>query len=91
MDKKNRTFDRRACAISFYIQSSGNAITQLMGVSVEKAIVKITRSKLIEEGPVLITHWGLSGPVILRLSAWGARSWPLVIGSLQFILTGFLL
>ena len=50
-----------------------NAITQLMGVSVEKAVVKIKETKLAEEGPVLITHWGLSGPAILRLSAWGAR------------------
>jgi predicted Rossmann fold flavoprotein len=48
-------------------------ITQLMGVSVEKARVKIEGSKLIEEGPILITHWGLSGPAVLRLSAWGAR------------------
>jgi hypothetical protein len=48
-------------------------ITELMGVSVEKARVKIAGSKLVEEGPVLITHWGLSGPAILRLSAWGAR------------------
>jgi predicted Rossmann fold flavoprotein len=48
-------------------------ITQLMGVSVEKARVKIEGSKLVEEGPILITHWGLSGPAVLRLSAWGAR------------------
>jgi predicted Rossmann fold flavoprotein len=48
-------------------------ITALMGVSIEKARVKIERTKLLEEGPVLITHWGLSGPAILRLSAWGAR------------------
>ena len=48
-------------------------ITALMGVSVEKARVKIEGSKLVEEGPVLITHWGLSGPAVLRLSAWGAR------------------
>lgn len=47
-------------------------ITALMGVAVEKARVKIESSKLAEEGPVLITHWGLSGPAILRLSAWGA-------------------
>ncbi|MGC4034490.1 MAG: NAD(P)/FAD-dependent oxidoreductase [Chitinophagaceae bacterium] len=50
-----------------------HSITKLMGVSVDKAIVKIIGSKLIEEGPLLITHWGLSGPVVLRLSAWGAR------------------
>ena len=48
-------------------------ITKLMGISIEKAKVKITGTKLEEEGPLLITHWGLSGPVVLRLSAWGAR------------------
>jgi predicted Rossmann fold flavoprotein len=48
-------------------------ITELMGISVEKVRVKIEDSKLVEEGPVLITHWGLSGPAILRLSAWGAK------------------
>jgi predicted Rossmann fold flavoprotein len=44
-----------------------------MGVSVERTAVKIAGSKLSEEGPLLITHWGMSGPAILRLSAWGAR------------------
>jgi len=48
-------------------------ITRLMGVSVEKARVKIIGSKLEQEGPLLITHWGLSGPAVLKLSAWGAR------------------
>ena len=50
-----------------------NPITQLMGVSVENTRLKIEGTKLVEEGPVLITHWGLSGPAVLRLSAWGAR------------------
>jgi predicted Rossmann fold flavoprotein len=53
--------------------SKKHPITELMGVSVEKARVKIEGTKLTEEGPLLITHWGLSGPAILRLSAWGAR------------------
>jgi predicted Rossmann fold flavoprotein len=53
-----------------------------MGVSIEKARVKIEGSKLSEEGPVLITHWGLSGPAVLRLSAWGARQ--LAVNSWQF-------
>lgn len=48
-------------------------ITQLMGVVVENARVKIEGAKLVEKGPVLITHWGLSGPAVLRLSAWGAN------------------
>ncbi len=50
-----------------------NPVTALMGVSVPRAQVKIAGSKLQETGPVLITHWGMSGPAVLRLSAWGAR------------------
>ena len=44
----------------------------LMGVSA-LASVKVKNSKLEASGPLLITHWGMSGPGILRLSAWGAR------------------
>ena len=44
-----------------------------MGVSVEEVSVKIEGSKLAASGPVLITHWGLSGPAVLKLTAWGAR------------------
>ncbi len=47
-------------------------ISGLMGVSFPHASIKITGTKLQEEGPLLITHWGLSGPAILKLSAWGA-------------------
>ncbi len=50
-----------------------NNITQLMGVVVNDVSVKIMGTKLIENGPLLITHWGMSGPAILKLSAWGAR------------------
>lgn len=57
----------------FTFNMPGHPITQLMGVSVEKAKVKINGSKLEQEGPLLITHWGMSGPAILKLSAWGAR------------------
>lgn len=57
----------------FTFNMPGNAITQLMGVSVPEAAVKITGSNLTAKGPLLITHWGLSGPAVLRLSAWGAR------------------
>jgi predicted Rossmann fold flavoprotein len=45
----------------------------LEGLAVPTASASIKGSKLRETGPVLITHWGLSGPAILRLSAWGAR------------------
>lgn len=43
------------------------------GTSFEWAEVNIPKLKLGESGPLLITHWGLSGPVVLKLSAWGAR------------------
>lgn len=48
-------------------------ITQLMGVTVTEVGVKLQGSKLQSEGPLLITHWGMSGPAILKLSAFGAR------------------
>lgn len=57
----------------FTFNIPNHPITKLMGVSVEKAIVKITGTKLEQEGPLLITHWGLSGPAVLKSSAWGAR------------------
>lgn len=47
-------------------------IKDLMGVSAF-ASVKVKDTKLKASGPLLITHWGMSGPGILRLSAWGAR------------------
>lgn len=48
-------------------------LKELMGVAVNPAEIKIEGSKLQSTGPLLITHWGLSGPAVLRLSAWGAR------------------
>ena len=48
-------------------------INDLQGLSVSKAIVRLSGEKLINEGPLLITHWGTSGPAILKLSAFGAR------------------
>lgn len=57
----------------FTFNMPDNSITSLMGITVEQVQVKIIGSKLTEEGPLLITHWGMSGPAILKLSAWGAR------------------
>jgi len=48
-------------------------IKGLEGISVPKATVSVVGTKLSNSGPLLITHWGMSGPGILRLSAWGAR------------------
>lgn len=48
-------------------------LKSLMGLAVPNAVVKIQGTKMVQEGPVLVTHWGLSGPAVLKLSAWGAR------------------
>ncbi len=47
-------------------------IKELPGVATQVSI-KVKDTKLISNGPLLITHWGMSGPAILKLSAWGAR------------------
>jgi predicted Rossmann fold flavoprotein len=46
-------------------------IEGLAGVSVESVTLKM--DSVVQSGPLLITHWGLSGPAVLRVSAWGAR------------------
>lgn len=56
----------------FTFNIKDNRIKDLPGVSTA-ASVSIVGEKLETEGPLLITHWGMSGPAILKLSAWGAR------------------
>ncbi len=48
-------------------------ITKLMGIVVNPAMVSIQGTKFQSSGPLLITHWGMSGPAILKISAFGAR------------------
>ena len=48
-------------------------VRELMGIVVEQTRCSIQGSKFKSEGPLLITHWGMSGPAILKLSAFGAR------------------
>jgi hypothetical protein len=48
-------------------------LLELSGISLSKATVSVMGTKLKETGPLLLTHFGFSGPAILRLSAWGAR------------------
>lgn len=55
----------------FTFNITDKRIKDLMGLSAQ-ATIKIKNSKLQASGPLLITHWGLSGPAILKLSAWGA-------------------
>jgi predicted Rossmann fold flavoprotein len=57
----------------FTFEINDARLNGLAGVSVERATVQLEDSKLQQTGPVLITHWGLSGPAVLKLSAFGAR------------------
>ncbi|RDC63097.1 BaiN/RdsA family NAD(P)/FAD-dependent oxidoreductase [Adhaeribacter pallidiroseus] len=57
----------------FTFNVPGSPLQELAGVAVPKAKVKIVGQQLENEGPLLITHWGFSGPAVLKLSAWGAR------------------
>ena len=57
----------------FTFNTPDNYLLPLAGVSVQDALVKISGTKHEWRGPLLITHWGFSGPAILKLSAWGAR------------------
>jgi len=50
-----------------------NPISELMGISVENVQVKINGTKFSQSGPILITHWGFSGPAVLKLSAFAAK------------------
>ncbi|MBX2897482.1 MAG: NAD(P)/FAD-dependent oxidoreductase [Cyclobacteriaceae bacterium] len=56
----------------FTFNDSTRAFASLMGVAVTDAEVKIAGTKFSQRGPVLITHWGLSGPAVIKLSAWAA-------------------
>ncbi|NDC42089.1 MAG: aminoacetone oxidase family FAD-binding enzyme, partial [Chitinophagia bacterium] len=57
----------------FTFNVPGNPVTELMGVSVPMVSIRIAGSRIQEEGPILITHWGFSGPAVLRTSAFAAR------------------
>jgi len=57
----------------FTFKITDSRISQLSGLSVAHTEIKIPGSKLSSSGPTLITHWGMSGPGILKISAWGAR------------------
>jgi len=57
----------------FTFNIPNSPLNALSGISVPHAKVILTESGLHQSGPLLITHWGFSGPAILKLSAWGAR------------------
>lgn len=57
----------------FTFNIKNEVLKDLMGTSFPHAEVSIPELKMEESGPMLITHWGLSGPAILKISAWKAR------------------
>lgn len=57
----------------FTFEITDSRLEGLAGISVPNARVKLVGTSLEQTGPLLITHWGLSGPAVLKLSAWGAR------------------
>jgi predicted Rossmann fold flavoprotein len=57
----------------FTFNDAEKRMKDLMGVAVPGAEVKIAGTKHVNEGALLITHWGLSGPAVIRLSAWAAE------------------
>lgn len=73
----------------FTFNIKNETLKDLMGTSFANAEVSIPKLKTVESGPMLITHWGLSGPAILKISAWKARE--LAASKYQFeILVNFL-
>ena len=57
----------------FTFNDSEKDFTNLMGVAVPSAEVKIATTRFSQRGALLITHWGLSGPAVIKLSAWAAE------------------
>ncbi len=58
----------------FTFNIPGSPLVDLAGISLETVEIKILNTSLQQSGPLLITHWGFSGPAVLKLSAWGARN-----------------
>lgn len=57
----------------FTFNDAQKQFKDLMGVAVPQAEVRIAGTKFSQQGPLLITHWGLSGPAVIKLSAWAAQ------------------
>jgi predicted Rossmann fold flavoprotein len=58
----------------FTFEIDDERIAELPGLTVDDVRVRLPAAGIEQGGPLLVTHWGMSGPAILKLSAWGARS-----------------
>ncbi len=72
LEKQNHKIEEPVPSL-FTFNMPKESITELMGIVVEETLASIQGTKLKSKGPLLITHWGMSGPAILKLSAFGAR------------------
>jgi predicted Rossmann fold flavoprotein len=72
LEKLNHKIEKPVPSL-FTFNMPTESITNLMGIVVEKTMVSIQGTKFKSAGPLLVTHWGMSGPAILKLSAFGAR------------------
>lgn len=57
----------------FTFNTPTSCLLDLSGISVPQVLVALKGTAFIQQGPLLLTHWGFSGPAILKLSAWAAR------------------
>ncbi|MBK9257486.1 MAG: NAD(P)/FAD-dependent oxidoreductase [Saprospiraceae bacterium] len=69
---KNKAYKIISPVPSLFTFNIKDPVTKLMGLSVKNAVLTIQNSKIKTDGPLLITHWGISGPAVLKASAWGA-------------------
>lgn len=72
LEKLNHKIEKPVPSL-FTFNMPGEAITRLMGITVENTLLSIQGTKLKSNGPLLVTHWGMSGPAVLKLSSFGAR------------------
>lgn len=72
LEKLNHKIEKPVPSL-FTFNMPEEQITDLMGITVENVLLGIQDAKLKSNGPLLITHWGMSGPAILKLSSFGAR------------------
>ena len=79
MTKLGHSFEKPVPSL-FTFNILKDPISELMGISIENVHVKINGTKLFQTGPLLITHWGFSGPAILKLSAFAAN----LLATLQY-------
>ena len=73
-DSQTRSPDCAAVPTLFTFHCKDVRIRDLEGISVENVTVTLPESGYSGTGPILVTHWGFSGPAILRASSWAARA-----------------